>query len=233
MIDYGQFCTVARGAEVLGELWTPLVVRELLCGSHRFNDIKRGVPRMSATLLTQRLRKLEEMGVIERRRAKGGWEYHLTAAGEELRPIVVGIGHWGARWIGSRLKRRQLDAGFLMWDIRRFAQLDKFPAGRRVVIQFLLTDAPRGERQWWLVVENRISDLCRDDPGHEVTVIIESTVRALTAIWTGDSDPDREIRAGELSVQGGGRNGQVLWRWLGRSMFAPTRIATRTEGEQL
>jgi DNA-binding HxlR family transcriptional regulator len=223
MIDYGQFCTVARGAEVLGELWTPLVVRELLCGSHRFNDIKRGVPRMSATLLTQRLRKLEEMGVIERRRAKGGWEYHLTAAGEELRPIVVGIGHWGARWIGSRLKRRQLDAGFLMWDIRRFAQLDKFPTGRRVVIQFLFTDAARGERQWWLVVENRTSDLCRDDPGHEVTVIIESTVRALTAIWTGDSDPDREIRAGELSVQGGGRNGQVLWRWLGRSMFASTR----------
>ena len=104
MIDYGQFCTVARGAEVLGELWTPLVVRELLCGSHRFNDIRRGVPRMSATLLTQRLRKLETMGVVERRQVKGGWEYHLTQAGEELRPVVVGLGHWGARWIGSRLE---------------------------------------------------------------------------------------------------------------------------------
>jgi DNA-binding HxlR family transcriptional regulator len=227
MIDYGQFCTVARGAEVLGELWTPLVVRELLCGSRRFNDIRRGVPRMSPTLLTQRLRKLEEMGVVERRSARGGWEYHLTAAGEELRPIVVGIGHWGARWIGSRLKRRQLDAGFLMWDIRRFAALEKFPAERRVVIHFHFTDAPRGERLWWLVVENRISDLCRDDPGHEVTVILESTVRALTAIWTGDSDPEKEILAGELSVLGGGRSGQQLWRWLGRSMFAPSRIATR------
>ena len=225
MIDYGQFCTVARGAEVLGELWTPLVVRELLCGSHRFNDIRRGVPRMSATLLTQRLRKLEELGVIERRREKGGWEYHLTAAGEELRPIVVAIGHWGARWIGSRLKRRQLDAGFLMWDIRRFAQVDEFPAGRRVVIHFNFTDAPRGERLWWLVVENRTTDLCRDDPGHEVTVVVESTVRALTEVWTGDSDPQALIAAGELSVLGAGRGGQVLWRWLGRSMFAPTRIA--------
>ena len=97
MIDYMQFCTVARGAEVLGELWTPLVVRELLCGSHRFNDIHRGVPRMSATLLTQRLRKLEEIGVVERRRVDKVWEYHLTVAGEELRPIVVGIGEWGAR----------------------------------------------------------------------------------------------------------------------------------------
>lgn len=227
MIDYGQFCTVARGAEVLGELWTPLVVREILCGSRRFNDIRRGVPRMSATLLTQRLRKLEEMGVVERRRAAGGWEYHPTQAGEELRPIVVGLGHWGARWIGSRLKRDQLDAGFLMWDIRRFALVDKFPVGRRVVIHFRFTDAPRSERLWWLVVENRTTDLCRDDPGHEVTVVVESTVRALTEVWTGDSDPEAEIRAGALNVQGAGRNGQQLWRWLGRSLFAPTRVAAR------
>ena len=227
MIDYGQFCTVARGAEVLGALWMPLVVRELLCGSHRFNEIHRGVPRMSATLLAQRLRKLQELGVVERRRGSGGWEYHLTQAGEELRPIVVGIGHWGARWIGSRLKRQQLDAGFLMWDIRRFARLEEFPAGRRVVVQFRFTDAPRGERLWWLVVENRTADLCRDDPGHEVTVIVDCTVRALTEIWTGDSDPEKEIRAAELSVQGAGRGGQALWRWLGRSLFAPTRIAAR------
>jgi DNA-binding HxlR family transcriptional regulator len=228
MIDYGQFCTVARGAEVLGELWTPLVVRELLCGSRRFNDIHRGVPRMSATLLTQRLRKLEEEGVVERRRGnKGGWEYHLTPAGEELRPIVLAIGHWGARWIGSRLKRQQLDAGFLMWDIRRFAQLDAFPADRRVVVHFKFKDAPRPERQWWLVVENRTADLCRDDPGDEVTVEVESTVRALTEIWTGDSDPEDEIRAGELQVLGAGRHGQTLWRWLGRSVFATSRMAVR------
>ena len=226
MIDYGQFCTVARGAEVLGELWTPLVVRELLCGSRRFNDIRRGVPRMSATLLTQRLRKLEELGVVERRPAKGGFEYHLTAAGEELRPIVVGLGHWGARWIGSRLKPRQLDAGFLMWDIRRFARVDQFPKDR-VVIHFRFPDARRGERDWWLVVENGTPDLCRDDPGHEITVEVESTVRALTGIWTGDSDPEREIAAGELKVLGAGSRGRQLWRWLGRSMFAPTRIAAR------
>jgi DNA-binding HxlR family transcriptional regulator len=229
MIDYGQFCTVARGAEVLGQLWTPLVVRELLCGSRRFNEIHRGVPRMSATLLAQRLRQLQELGVVERRRGAGGWEYHLTQAGEELRPIVVGIGHWGARWIGSRLKRQQLDAGFLMWDIRRFARLDEFPAGRRVVIHFRFTDAPRGERLWWLVVENQTADLCRDDPGQEVTVVVESTVRALTQVWTGDSDPDGEMRAGELRVLGAGRGGQRLWRWLGRSMFASTRSAARPE----
>jgi DNA-binding HxlR family transcriptional regulator len=227
MIDYGQFCTVARGAEVLGEAWTPLVVRELLCGSRRFNELRRGVPRMSPTLLTQRLRKLEEMGVIARRRAKGAWEYHLTPAGEELRPIVVGLGHWGARWIGSRLKRDQLDAGFLMWDIRRFARMDRFPPARRVVIHFRFVDAPRGEKAWWLVVDKGSADLCRDDPGHELDVVVESTVRALTDVWTGESEPRTEIEAGRLKVQGAARDGRALWSWIGQSAFAPTRIEAR------
>jgi len=223
MPDYGQFCTVARGAEIFGELWTPLVVRELLCGSRRFNDIRRGVPRMSPTLLVTRLRKLEQMGIVRRHKGPEGWEYQLTDAGEELRPIVVNIGHWGARWIGSRLKRDQLDAGFLMWDIRRFARMDEFPKGKRVVIYFHFTDARAGERDWWLVVENAVTDLCRDDPGYELTATLESTVRALTEIWTGDSDPKTEQLAGHLQVHGGGRNGSDLWRWLGRSLFAPTR----------
>ncbi|MEJ5989273.1 helix-turn-helix domain-containing protein [Ramlibacter sp. PS3R-8] len=227
MIDYLQFCTVARGAEVLGELWTPLVVRELLCGSHRFNDIHRGVPRMSATLLSQRLRKLLAIGVIERRKADHGWEYHLTPAGEELRPIVVGIGEWGARWIGSRLRREQLDAGFLMWDIRRFARMEEFPVDRRVVVHFRFRDAPAAERNWWLVVENRAADLCRDDPGHDLDVVVDSTLRALTEVWTGDSEPNEQIRAGAISVAGGGRQGQQLWKWLGRSLFAPTRSLAR------
>jgi DNA-binding HxlR family transcriptional regulator len=223
MPDYGQFCTVARGAEIFGEVWTPLVVRELLCGSRRFNDIRRGVPRMSQTLLAKRLRKLQELGVVERRRGASGWEYRLTQAGEELRPIVLTLGHWGARWIGSRLKPNQLDAGFLMWDVRRFLRLDEFPADRRVVIHFRFTDARAGERAWWLVVDRRVADLCRDDPGHEVDAEVESTVRALTEIWTGDSSPRAELAAGRLAVRGAGREGARLWRWLGRSMFAPSR----------
>ena len=225
MTDYGQFCTVARGAEIFGERWTPLVVRELLCGSTHFNDIRRGVPRMSATLLAQRLRKLEEVGVVRRVLGEDGWEYRLTPAGEELRPIVLAIGHWGARWIGSRLRRDQLDAGFLMWDIRRFAQIDQFPRDRRVVIHFHFRDAGPRERRWWLVVEKGEADLCRDDPGHELTLVVESTVRALTEIWTGDSNAKTELTAGRLRVDGAERDARDLWRWLGRSMFAPTRAA--------
>jgi DNA-binding HxlR family transcriptional regulator len=226
MRDYGQFCTVARASEVFGERWTPLVVREILCGSQRFNDIRRGVPRMSATLLTQRLRKLEEIGVVRRERGQTGWEYRLTAAGEELRPIVMQLGHWGARWVGSRLKREQLDAGFLMWDVRRFARIEEFPADRRIVIHFRFTDARSRERLWWLVVERGEIDLCRDDPGHELTLIVESTVRVLTEIWTGDRDADAASRSGDLRVQGAPRDVRALWRWLGQSAFAPTRRQT-------
>jgi hypothetical protein len=113
-----------------------------------------------------------------------------------------------------------------MWDIRRFARMEAFPADRRTVIRFRFTDARPGERAWWLVVENRATDLCRDDPGHELDVVVESTVRALTEIWTGDSDPRAEIDAGHLKVSGAGRYGAALWRWLGRSLFAPTRATS-------
>jgi DNA-binding HxlR family transcriptional regulator len=227
VIDYGQFCTVARGAEVVGERWTPLVVRELLCGSTRFNDIHRGVPRMSASLLAQRLRKLEEVGVVKRVANGPHAEYHLTGAGEELRPIVMALGHWGARWIGSRLKRGQLDVGFLMWDIRRFVRLDVLPRGRCVVIQFRFPDARAGERRWWLVVDQGSADLCRDDPGHELTLVVESSVLALTEIWTGDRDATAALAAGDVRVSGAARDARQLWNWLGRSGFADTREQAR------
>ncbi|MCL4697982.1 MAG: helix-turn-helix transcriptional regulator [Burkholderiaceae bacterium] len=225
MIDYGQFCTVARGAEVIGERWTPLVVREMLCGSTRFNDIHRGVPRMSTSLLAQRLRKLEEVGVVKRVTATPGApaEYHLTGAGEELRPIVMALGHWGARWIGSRLRRGQLDVGFLMWDIRRFVQLDAVPRRRRIVVQFRFPDARDAERCWWLVIDDGSVDLCRDDPGEELTLVVESSVLALTEIWTGDRDAAATVQAREVRITGAARDARDFWRWLGRSAFAGTR----------
>lgn len=225
MVDYGQFCTVARGAEVLCERWTPLVVRELLCGSTQFNELRHGVPRMSPTLLTKRLRTLEDAGVIVRTQDGRATSYHLTPAGEELRPIVMAIGHWGARWIGSRLTPGQLDVGFLMWDVRRFVQLDEFPADRRVVLHFRFPDARPRERHWWLVVEEGSADLCRDDPGHDLTLEIESSVLALTEVWSGDLTSDEAVRSGEIRVTGASRDAEALWRWLGTSAFAPTRRA--------
>jgi DNA-binding HxlR family transcriptional regulator len=223
--SYAQFCTVARGAEVLCERWTPLVVRELLCGSKRFNDLHRGVPRMSTSLLAQRLRHLEDIGVVCRTHAGKVWEYGLTAAGEELRPIVMALGHWGARWIGSRLRDDELDAGLLMWDMRRFARIEEFPP-RPVIVHFSFRDARPGEANWWLVVEHGVADLCRDDPGRELTLVVDSTVRALTEVWSGDRTPREVLESHELRVDGPAQDAKNLWRWLGTSAFAGTRRAT-------
>lgn len=222
--SYGQFCTVARGAEALCERWTPLVVRELLCGSKRFNDLHRGVPRMSTSLLAQRLRHLEGIGVIRRQACGKVWEYSLTEAGEELRPIIMALGHWGARWVGSDLRDDELDASLLMWDMRRSLRLDSFPAAA-TVIAFRLHDARHGERDWWLVVENGVVDLCREDPGREVTLLVQSSLRTLTEIWRGDLDAGAATRSGALQVQGRSPGGKTLWQLLGSSVFAPTRAA--------
>lgn len=219
---YSQFCTVARGAEVLCERWTPLVIRELLCGSKRFNDLHRGVPRMSTSLLAQRLHRLEEVGVVRREAVGKVWEYNLTEAGESLRPIVMALGHWGAQWIGSRLRDDELDAGLLMWDMRRFAQLKEFPP-RPIVINFQFRDARVRENNWWLVVEDGIADLCRDDPGRELTLIVHASVRALTEVWIGDRTPQHAIESLDIRVDGATRDAKDLWRWLGSSAFAATR----------
>ena len=140
----------------------------------------------------------------------------LTAAGEELRPIVLALGHWGARWIGSRLSPGQLDAGFLMWDLRRFVRARRLPPDRTVVVQFLLPDARPREQQWWLVVRAGAADLCRDDPGHELTLVVESSVRALTEVWTGDRTPAQGAASRELTVTGPRRDATPCGRGSGR-----------------
>ena len=184
---------------------------------------------MSRSLLAERLRTLEECGVVRRTTAGSATEYHLTQAGEELRPIVMALGHWGARWIGSRLKRDQLDAGFLMWDIRRFMKVDECPPDRCIVIHFRLTDAPAGERLWWLVASGGEVNLCREDPGREVTLIVESTVRALTEVWTGDRQAGDATRARRSRRRRTSRPpGSVAMAWPQRLRRDPRTAAQAT-----
>lgn len=190
--------------------------------SRRFNDLHRGVPRMSTSLLARRLQTLEAAGVLRRTAVGKVWDYSLTEAGEELRPIIMGLGHWGAKWIGSRLRDDELDAGLLMWDIRRFVHLDEFPA-RPVVIQFRMPDARPGEREWWLVVEDGAADLCRDDPGRELTLVVEATLRALTEVWSGDQTPAQALASRKVRIEGSRRDADRLWHWLGTSVFASSR----------
>ncbi|MFO1337570.1 MAG: helix-turn-helix domain-containing protein [Burkholderiaceae bacterium] len=226
--SYGQYCAVARSAEVLCERWTPLVVRELLCGSKRFNDLHRGVPRMSTSLLTQRLRHLEDCGIVRRVATGKVWEYQLTDAGEALRPVVMGLGHWGARWVKGRLRDDELDPGLLMWDMRRFVRLDQLPR-YPVVVHFVFRDTRPQDSTWWLVLEDGHAELCLQDPGRELTLVVDATLRALTEVWVGDRTPAEALHSGELRVDGPPREAERLWAWLGTSLFAPTRSAARTD----
>jgi putative sterol carrier protein len=136
----------------------------------------------------------------------------------------MALGHWGAKWIGSRLRDDELDAGLLMWDMRRFARVEEFPP-RPVVIEFQFRDARPGERRWWLVVEDGVADLCRDDPGRELTLVVDATVRALTEVWAGDRTPEQALASREIRVDGAPREARDLWQWLGTSAFASTRRA--------
>src|SRR3954454_15026950 len=183
--SYKQFCPVAMAAEILCTRWTVVLLRELIAGSSRFNDLRRGVPRMSPALLSQRLKELEGAGIVARLPSAtepGVFEYQLSAAGRELRPLVEAFGIWGQRWVESELSLQHLDVSLLMWDMRR--NLDPTPMPqRRNVIQFRYPELPTAQRSWWLIVGSATGvDLCSINPGFEVDLYVSTDLRTMTAI---------------------------------------------------
>jgi DNA-binding HxlR family transcriptional regulator len=217
---YGQFCPVAMGAEILCSRWTMLIIREMLCGTTRFNDLRRGVPRMSPALLSKRLKELEKAGVIVSVRGRGGSvEYRLSPAGEELREVVISIGFWGHRWVESNLSLKNLDPSLLMWDMRRNLNPQPLPP-KRCTIQFLYPELPESKRHWWLVVDEGKVDLCGFDPGYEIDLLVRSPLRVMTAIWMGMTNVRRELDAGTLQLDGEPSIARAMQEWLGLSTFA-------------
>ena len=218
---YKQFCPLAMAAELLCTRWTMVLLRELVAGSTRFNDLRRGVPKMSPTLLSQRLKELEAAGIVERRALKsekGVFEYRMTEAGSALRPVVDAMGLWGQKWIEARLSLRNLDASLLMWDMRRNLNPTPLPEGRSV-IQFLYPELPLSKRSWWLVVEgDGAVDLCWSDPGFEVDLYVSTDLRTMTSIWMGlttvGRERDRIVLTGDQAIAG------KMQAWLGLSPFA-------------
>ena len=217
---YGQFCPVALGAEVFATRWTPLIVRELLHGSIRFSELQRGLPRISRNLLVQRLATLEQAGIIESRpRAAGrGREYRLTAAGEDLRPVVEALGVWGYKWAGQTLTPDCLDPGLLLWFIHRRVDTQHLPAGRHVV-RFDLHDARR--RLYWLVLQPPDVDVCAIDPGFDVDLRVEATLEALTELYLGRTTLRAALRADRVRLVGPREACDAFPRWFGPSPFAP------------
>jgi DNA-binding HxlR family transcriptional regulator len=222
MQGYGQFCPIAQAAEVLTERWTPLVIREMaLVGSHRFNDIQRGVPLMSSSLLTKRLRQLERAGIVERRsRPDGnGSEYHLTPAGEELAPLLAQMGTWGERWLRRPIFEETPDTGLLMWWMRGTIKPDALPAGR-TVIHFHFRRAPEKLRYFWLVLPD--ADLCLSDPGFGVDVTVRSDSKTLTAIWMGDLAVGAALARGTLELEGPKSLVRSFPKWFGLHPLSST-----------
>lgn len=235
--EYWQFCPVALGAEIFAERWTPLILRELLLGSRRFSELHHGLPRISRNLLVQRLASLEEAGLVERQaRANGrGFDYRLTAAGEDLRPVVVALGTWGYKWAASELRPDNLDAGLLMWFLRRRVTVEQLPADRTVV-RFDFSEAGArsfwiGEHQsFWLVLERPEVDLCYSDPGFEVDLIVRADVAALTRVYLGHLSLSEALRGGSVQLVGPRELCRGFRGWLGISPFAPPGRPARRSG---
>lgn len=217
MAGYGQFCPVAKTMEVLDERWTVLIVRELLCGSHHFNQLRRGVPRMSPALLSKRLRSLTRVGIVLRQDEGGRVRYELTPAGRELAPVVLALGEWGTRWM-PQLGDEDLDPHLLMWDVHRNLDLAALPDGR-TVIAFVFTDLDQWTARWWIVVRDGEVDLCDFDPGHPTTVRVVAPLRTMVRVWRGDVSWRQAARQG-LALEGPADARRALPHWLKLSMFA-------------
>lgn len=227
MRGYGQFCPVAKACEIVAERWTPLVLRELFCGSRRFGDLQKGVPLMSRTLLAQRLRELEDAGVVESvPKVKGrGREYSLTPAGEEMRPVIEQLGEWGQRWARGQVRAEDLDPALLMWDIHRRLNRHRLPA-RRVVVRFDFRGVPRihtGRTMFWLVLSRQDADVCLKDPGFPVDLFARADLTALTRAWMGDVPLATVMRRGLVRVEGPGDLVRAFSSWLALSSFASVK----------
>jgi DNA-binding HxlR family transcriptional regulator len=224
MKGFGQFCPVAKATEVLGEKWTPLIIRELISDDQSFNNLRKGVPLMSPSLLSARLKTLEHAGVVERNKTDAGVTYTLTEAGAELAPVIEQLGVWGQRWARSDLSKKDLDPSLLMWDAHRRIDTSYFPEGRSV-LRFEFVDYPSKFRLWWLVVTDGEVDICLKDPGYEVTLYVQSTLKSMTQVWVGDMSITKATREKLVKLTGDTDLKKSIASWIGCSVLADIKPA--------
>ncbi len=222
---YGQFCPVAKAMEILGERWTLLIVRELLLGNTRFSDLQRALSQISPSLLTKRLNELVDHELVIKRRLteQRRTEYHLTASGKELMPIVVSMGEWGMRWARGRMDDDELDVELLMFDLQRRLDDSALPGGRNVL--HFAFNGLKNFANWWIVVDCGEKKLCIDSPKGEVDLTLVTDVRTLTEIWAGDTNVSDAKRDGRLLLKGSSILQRSISSWLRGSIFSGIRPA--------
>lgn len=220
---FGQFCPVALASEVLSQRWTLLILRELMAGATRFNDIRRGVPRISASLLKERLDALQAAEIVETHASSSrvGQEYCLTVAGEELRPVLASIGVWGQRWARD-IRPEDLDPGWLVWNMHRRLNTSEMPPGR-TVLQIEFSDAPRNHRYFWIVNTDGDVEVCLKNPGYAVDLSVRTSVRVLAEVWRGIRPIRPAIADGSIRLMGKRMLCRAFPKWLLLSVYAPVK----------
>ena len=218
MYTYGQFCPIARGAEVFAMRWTPLIVRNLLLGCRTFGEIREGLPGISKTLLSQRLSLLEHYGILERRPNPNGRGslYELTPAGKELEAVTHALGVWGSRWLD--LTPAHFDAGIVLWGLCKTVPADDLPAARSV-IRFNLRDGLH--RRFWLLLERPRAEVCANSPGFEDDAVVETTQQWLTRWYFGEIGLGSAMREGVIDVRGPRPLVRKLASWGGLGRIEP------------
>jgi DNA-binding HxlR family transcriptional regulator len=229
MQKYQQYCPVARASEILADRWTPLIVRELVLGSHRFNEIERGLPGISRSLLSSRLRDLEDSGVVERlpRAQSTMTEYHLSEAGRELKAVIEALGAWGVRWAFGEPRPEELDAGLLIWKIHQRLNRELLPE-TRAVVEFDFT-GPRGRRVWLLLERHDVS-VCVTPPGFDSDLVVRADLEFFYRVWLGQIEYDAALRSGGVVVEGSPVQAKQLPRWF---MWSPMARFVREHTQSL
>ena len=225
MAEYGQFCPVAKASDIIGERWTVLILRELLLGTKRYNEFLHGLSRISPTLLSKRLKSLEAKGLIVRKCPPGqkSHEYHLTACGRELAPLIEHLAVWGMRWARGQLADSELDVEFLMVDLQRRLQTDHLPDGETVLC-FTFNELETF-KTWWMVASEKEVDLCTENPGKEVDLYINSGVRDMVKVWRGDLTLRKALREKLIRTQGNTHLTRSMPDWLGICLYSDIKPA--------
>jgi DNA-binding HxlR family transcriptional regulator len=217
MKSFGQFCPLALTAELIGERWTFLILRELLLGSSRFNDIHRGVPRISPTLLTQRLRALIAAGIVERNEAGG---YEPTDAGAALWPAIESLAVWGKTWLPATLSENEADPDLIVWDLHRRMNLERLPPGRTTIL-FTFTDQREAKSRRWILCDRDGADFCITDPGVEADLYVTTDSLTITSVWYGDIPLKEALDEGLIQLDGPRRLCAAFPSWLKLNLLAP------------
>lgn len=230
---YGQFCPVAMTSQILTARWTPLIIRELLCGSIRFSDLRKGLPRLSQSLLTRRLDELADSNIISKKPlTSGGYEYQLTKAGEKLRPVIEMMGIWGAENLMHNLTKNERDPDLLFWDIRRTVDSSMIDTKKRFVAQFDVSGLSQNKRYRWLVSNNGETDLCYRDPGYEINLMVYASLKTLVDVWVGVQPLRSALSKNDVRLEGSRTDKALFQKWFVLSPFANKKTQERLSVNQ-